>query len=222
MKGLRRSQLTHPRPAISSHRPRMLAFVALSACMLLAIVVSACSANLPTGAVSADALSSASASSSSSGVSGYPVKVYFSRYPDSLTKNFNSVYPVNRVSPTIAVATFSIQLLIAGPTLSEQQAGYFTELNTILSGPSNCTGSRPVGGPDFTITLDHRGSKPQTGTATLKFCRLALSPGIGADARITAEITATLKQFSNIKNVVILTKDGHCFGDESGKDRCLG
>ncbi len=200
----------------------MLAFVALSAVLLLTVVLSACSANLPAGAVSADSLSSASALSSSSSVSGYPVKVYFSKYPDSLTKTFNAVYPVNRVSPTIAVATFSIQLLIAGPTLSEQQAGYFSELNTILSGPSNCTGSRPVGGPDFTITLDHRGSKPQTGTATLKFCRLALSPGIGADARITAEISATLKQFSNIKNVVILTKDGHCFGDESGKDRCLG
>lgn len=224
MKGLQRpkhSHLTLPRLSASSHRPRMLALVSLSAALLLAIVVSACSANLPSSALSADALSSASASSSSS-VNGYPVKVYFSKYPDSLTKNFNAVYPVNRVSPTIAVATFSIQLLIAGPTLSEQQAGYFTELNTLLSGPSNCTGSRPVGGPDFTIALNHRGSKPQTGTATLKFCRLALSPGIGADARVTAEINATLKQFSNIKNVVILTKDGHCFGDESGKDHCLG
>jgi hypothetical protein len=76
--------------------------------------------------------------------------------------------------------------------------------------------------PDFTITLNHRGSKPQMGTATLKFCRLTLSPGIGTDARVTAEISATLKQFSNIKAVAILTKDGHCFGDESGKDKCLG
>ncbi len=98
----------------------------------------------------------------------------------------------------------------------------FLELNAILSGPSNCAAPKPVGGPDFTITLDKRGSKMQTGTATLKFCRLALSPGIGTDARVTAEINATLKQFPRIKNVVILTKNGHCFGDESGKDRCLG
>ena len=47
------------------------------------------------------------------------------------------------------------------------------------------------------------------------------SPAIGADARIQAEINATLKQFSNIKNVVILTQAGHCFGDEGGLDNCL-
>jgi hypothetical protein len=47
------------------------------------------------------------------------------------------------------------------------------------------------------------------------------SPGTGADARIRAEIAATFLQFSNIKNVVILTSTGHCFGDESGTDRYL-
>ena len=47
------------------------------------------------------------------------------------------------------------------------------------------------------------------------------SAGIGDDARIESEITATLKQFSTIQNVVILTKSGHCFGDESGLDMCL-
>jgi len=71
------------------------------------------------------------------------------------------------------------------------------------------------------ITLNKRGPTPQTGTATIKFCRSLNSAGIGADARVQAEITATLKQFSNIKEVVILTRDGHCFGDESGKDFCL-
>jgi hypothetical protein len=69
--------------------------------------------------------------------------------------------------------------------------------------------------------LNKRGPRPQTGTATIKFCRSLLSSGIGADARVQAEITTTLKQFSNIKEVVILTRDGHCFGDESGKDFCL-
>lgn len=121
----------------------------------------------------------------------------------------------------LGLSTFSIQLLIAGPTLSEQQTGYFTELNTMFSGPSNCTGKLPVGGPDFTMTLNQKGSVAETGTATLKFCRSLSSGGIGADARVTAEINATLKQFSNIKKVLILTKDGHCFGDESGKDFCL-
>jgi hypothetical protein len=148
------------------------------------------------------------------------VKVYFSRFPDSLN-NFNAVFPVNRISPTIAVATFATQLLIAGPTLSERNAGYFSELNSILTGPSSCSGSYPTGGPDFKITLNMKGSTPSPGTATLRFCRATSSPGIGADARILAEINATLKQFSNIKNVVVLTQAGHCFGDESGLDRCL-
>jgi len=78
-----------------------------------------------------------------------------------------------------------------------------------------------LGGPDFTLTLSMKGSVPETGTATVKFCRAISSPGIGADARVTAEINATLKQFANIKKVVILTNDGHCFGDGSGKDLCL-
>ncbi len=131
------------------------------------------------------------------------------------------MFSVNRLSPTIAVATFSIQLLIAGPTLSERNAGYFSELNSILAGPSSCSAPYPTGGPDFTINLDKKGSTPAPGTATLSFCRITSSPGIGSDARIQAEINATLKQFTNIKNVVILTQAGHCFGDESGLDHCL-
>jgi len=149
------------------------------------------------------------------------VKVFFSQWPESVGTDFSAVYPVDRISPTIAVGTFSLQLLIAGPTLSEQQAGYFTELNTMLSGPSNCSAPRPVGGPDFTLTLDKKGTVTESGTATVKFCRSLASPGIGADARVKAEISATLKQFPNIKKVVILTMDGHCFADESGKDLCL-
>jgi hypothetical protein len=128
---------------------------------------------------------------------------------------------VNRISPTISVGTFAIQLLIAGPTPQERDAGYFSELNSILSGSSNCSAPYPTGGPDFKFTLNMKGSTPEQGTATLRFCRATMSPGVGADARISAEITATLKQFESIKKVVILTKDGHCFGDESGLDNCL-
>ncbi len=119
----------------------------------------------------------------------FPIKVFFSRFPDSLNK-FNAVFPVDRSSPSIAVATFSIQLLIAGPTLSERSAGLFSEFNSILIGPS-------------------------------RLCRATSSPGVGADARILAEINATLKQFSNIKKVVVLTQNGHCFAGVSGQDRCL-
>ncbi len=205
-------------PLSSARRPRVASLIIVCLLMTFAFILSACSAN-PTP--SANAASNSAQTSVSTAATSYPIKVFFSKFPDSLQTNFNAVYPVNRTSPTIAVATFSIQFLIAGPTLSEQQAGYFSELNTMLSGPSNCTGSLPVGGPDFIITLNMRGTSPQAGMATLKFCRSLNSAGIGADGRVQAEITATLKQFANIKNVVILTKDGHCFGDESGKDFCL-
>ncbi len=148
----------------------------------------------------------------------YLIKVYFSRFN---TADEFAVFPVNRFSPSLAVATYAIQSLIAGPTLSERAAGYYSELNSLFSGPSSCNGSHPTGGPDFTITLDKKGSVTEKGTATLKFCRPILSPGEGVDGRVLAEIQATLKQFSNIKKVAVLLQDGHCFGDESGMDLCL-
>jgi hypothetical protein len=146
----------------------------------------------------------------------YPVLVYFSKNPDSYNDPM-AVFPVHRTSPTLGVATYAIQQLIAGPTSSEASAGYFTELSTVLQrgGASSC------GGPDFKITLNMRGATSETGTATLQFCRQTASPGIGADARVKAEIVKTLAQFSNITKVVILLQDGHCFGDESGADVCL-
>jgi hypothetical protein len=209
-------QNTNRHSSDSSLRPRFIGLVVVCLLIMFAFVLGAYSEHL---APSANAASITHAKASVNTTS-YPVKVFFSKYPESVSTN-SAVYVVDRTSPTIAVGTFSLQLLIAGPTLTEQQAGYFTELNTMLSGPSNCSGALPVGGPDFFLTLNKKGSVPETGTATVKFCRGLFSSGIGADARVQAEITATLKQFSNIKKVVILTKDGHCFGDESGKDLCL-
>jgi len=147
---------------------------------------------------------------------GYPVLVYFSKNPDSYNDS-TAVFPIHRTSPTLGVATYAIQQLIAGPTSSEAADGYFTELSTVLQRGS----ASSCGGPDFKITLNMRGATPETGTATLQFCRQTASPGIGADARIKAEIEKTLTQFSNITKVVILLQNGHCFGDESGADLCL-
>jgi spore germination protein GerM len=153
--------------------------------------------------------------------SSSPILVYFSRSPESLNDP-TAVFSVQRTSPTAAVATYAVQLLIAGPTQEERGAGHFSELNSLFTGPSTCSnGSNPTGGPDFTLTLNKKGSTTDQGTATLQFCRQTSSPGIGADARVTAEITKTLTQFSTITKVVILLRNGHCFGDESGLDRCL-
>jgi hypothetical protein len=154
------------------------------------------------------------------GVVGTVLKIYFSRFPQS-TNNFTKVFPVARVSPATDPEAFAVQLLIAGPTPSERRAGYFSELNSLFTGASACSAPYPTGGPDFTLRLDRKGSSVARGTATLRFCRAMSSPGIGADARVRAEIVATLTQFTRIKKVIILTTTGHCFGDASGMDRCL-
>src|SRR5437763_7070825 len=174
MKGLRD---IHPWSATSSFRPRFLSLVVVSLLRTFAFVLSGYSGKL---LPSANAASITHTPASSNSVS-YPIKVFFSRSPESLNTNPSAVYPVDRVSPTIAVGTFSLQLLIAGPTLSERNAGYFTELNTLLSGPSSCSAPLPVGGPDFTLTLNMKGPVPETGTATVKFCRSTFSGGSGAD-----------------------------------------
>ena len=113
------------------------------------------------------------------------------------------------------MATYASQQLLAGPTAAESAAGYFTPFQGILSGTSNC------GGPDFTITLNMKGSTPETNTATFKFCRVVNVPGEVAGGEMKAELNATLMQFSNIHIAVILTQDGGCFEDLSGENMCL-
>jgi hypothetical protein len=200
---------------ISSRRSRAGILLAIPLLIVLLFALSACQ-----GSVLAASLPSASQSSAVPTQESYPVKVYFSKFPDSLTR-FDAVFPVDRISPTQATATFAIQLLIAGPTLTERSNGYFSELNSLFTGASTCSAPYPTGGPDFKLTLNKKGSVNEPGTATLQFCRATSSSGIGADARVQAEINATLKQFPSIKKVVILDKDGHCFADLSGQDRCL-
>jgi hypothetical protein len=145
---------------------------------------------------------------------GITVKVFFSRHPQS-DNDPTLVFAVTRSSPTAGVATFAIGQLIAGPTQTEQNQGFYTPLSASLQGTSSC------GGADFTLTLDHRGARSEAGTATLQFCRETLLAGDLTGARITAEITSTLEQFSTIHQVVILNQSGYCFNDLSGQNRCL-
>lgn len=206
------------------------AFIVSFSLLILALLLAACgsntSSNPPAGSTSTPTTATtptatataptaiAATTATTTTDNHHPVKVYFSKSPDS-EHNFQAVYPVDRDSPTTAVATYAIQQLIAGPTSTEKNAGYYSELPKALNGPSSCSGA------DFTLALDKKGTTDEPGTATLKFCRTLTSGGIGTDARIHTEIEKTLKQFPTIKKVVILTNEGHCFGDESGMDRCL-
>src|SRR5262249_2103571 len=142
------------------------------------------------------------------------VKVYFSLH--SASDNDPSVVsPVGRLSPTLGVATFSVQQLISGPLPAEHDRSYYTPLAGALSGTSNC------GGADFSITLNHKGNTPALGPATLRSCRAVALAGDLPGARITAEIRATLLQFPSNTKIVILNRDGKCFDDFSGQNLCL-
>jgi hypothetical protein len=188
----------------------------LAALMALAACASPSAGPSPTATATPAATLAPTATVAPAATSGgpYHVLVYFSKKPDSLNDPAK-VFPVDRYSPTLGVATYAIKQLIAGPTSAEATVGYYSEIQGLLSGSSNC------GGPDFTITLNYKASTPATGYATLKFCRTVNLPGDLAGAYITAEVNATLKQFSNIQNVVILNAQGGCFDDLSGQNLCL-
>jgi hypothetical protein len=196
--------------------PQRRAILAVAATLLSLAVLAGCSS---TATADPDATATApsgapTATSSPTTGGGIPVLVYFSKHPES-ENNYSAVFSVQRTSPDQGVAVYAIKQLILGPSPAEQATGLHTELTAALSGTSNC------GGADFQISLDKKGDTAESGTATLKFCRPTPTAGIGADARIKAEIDKTLRQFSTIHKTVILTSTGHCFGDESGMDICL-
>lgn len=198
--------------------------------IVLAFVVAACgqtttgpaaAENTPTPAPTATSVPTATTTpstpptptaTSTPAARGYQVLVYFTRHPDS-DGYPPKVFPVKRTSPDLSVATFAIQQFIAGPTAAEKQAGYYNELT--VSGPSSCAGR------DFTLALDTRGSVPEKGTATVKFCRATLLPGDMSGPRVTLAMTTTLLQFPTIQKVVILDSRGNCFADLSGRNFCL-
>lgn len=135
----------------------------------------------------------------------YPVKVYFSKHPES-DDDPTKTFAVNRVSPTSGVGRYALEQLIAGPTAKERDAGYFSDVK-LLDDTSNCDGA------DFTLII-------KNGVATLEFCRTFDAVGTLSDGRANETIKATLLQFPTVKKVIILDKDGHCQFDLSGEDRC--
>ncbi len=175
----------------------------------LALLLTACTVGGAGTVPTPTPTSTATAVPATSTPTSYPIKVFFSRHPDS-DNNPAAVFPVNRVSSTSGVGTYAIQQLIAGPTPAEAAAQYYTELTAAIGGTSNC------GGPDFKLTIDNTNH-----VATLRFCKPTSLPGDLSGPRIKAEIVATLTQFPNVTKVIILDNTGHCFDDLSGLDLCL-
>ncbi|WP_165423623.1 GerMN domain-containing protein [Ktedonosporobacter rubrisoli] len=192
----------------TSGHPSLFPLASLSFLMVLLVMFSGCGNN--TGnTVNTGQVSSALAA----GVKGYPVTVYFpKRNPQGLVSE-TKIFPVQRLSTTKAVATTALQLLIAGPTALEQKAGYYSDLGSMLRGPSTCRNGQ--GGADFRLTLDRRGKFVEVGTATLQFCRKIIGIAAIPDAIVRDQIGETLEQFPTIKKVLILKMDGSCFQNES-------
>lgn len=132
------------------------------------------------------------------------VQVFFPKLPQS-NNNFSYVEPVSRTTGSQSLARFAIEQLIAGPTKDERQKGLVGAIQ--LKGSSNCAS-------DFNLSISN-------GTARLQLCRTITSAGVGDDARAKSSLTATLKQFSSVQSVIILDRNGNCFGDMSGDNRCL-
>jgi hypothetical protein len=146
----------------------------------------------------------------------YPVLVYFSHHPES-EYDPTAVFPVHRTSPDLGVATFALTQLFLGPTADEQTQGYYSEFMGNLGSTNYCSDQSK----DFTLSLNHRGTTSEPGTATVMLCVQVSIPGDLSGARMKAMITQTLLQFSNIKQVVILNDQGTCFDDLQGANLCL-
>lgn len=144
------------------------------------------------------------AQSGSAPAASQRLKVFFPKNPGQ-QKNLSYVEPVWRQTSNPGVAQFAIEQVITGPTNQEKKQGFLSPIR--LQGASNC-------GKDFTLSIS-------AGVARLKFCKQVISGGIGDDARATSSINATLKQFPTVRSVIILNRDGSCFGDMSGENRCL-
>ena len=97
-------QNSHPHSILSVAHFRIVALTTMGLLCLLAL--SACS-GATLSSVSSDSV--AHASTSVAATTSYPIKVFFSKSPQSLNNN-SAVFAVNRTSPTSAVATFSIAL----------------------------------------------------------------------------------------------------------------
>ncbi len=135
----------------------------------------------------------------------YPVKVYFSKHPES-DDNPSRTFAVARVAPDLGVGNYAIADLLKGPTQDEAAQRYFS-YTKLRSDVSNCNGA------DFTLSIS-------AGVATLQFCKTFDHIGSVSDGQAESEIKATLKQFSSVEKVIILNKNGDCEFNLSGLNLC--
>jgi spore germination protein GerM len=189
------------------HHLALVPFLGLS---LLALILAGCgTSSAPGGATSPTAAPG-----------GGTVKVYFAKHPDT-DNNPTAVFAAQRTTSATTTqdrATFALEELLKGPTPTERSQGnYYSPFDGQLGLQSACPGTFR----DFDLTLDHRGTTAEPGTATLQLCRRVDIAGDLDGARMKAMITATLTQFPTIQRVIILNYQGNCFDDIQGQNACL-
>ncbi len=135
----------------------------------------------------------------------YPVKVYFSKHPES-DDDPARTFALARVSPDLGVAKFAVTELLKGPTPEEATQGYFSYAK-LRNEESNCQGA------DFTLSISNK-------TATLQFCKTFDHIGSVSDGQAESVIKDTLNQFDTVDKVVVLNKNGDCEFNLSGLNLC--
>jgi hypothetical protein len=133
---------------------------------------------------------------------------YFDRDKFDIPDNTDYLTAVSRSTTRKDVATYSIEQIVSGPLVDEQNqynlGDTFGESSFVeFVGNSNCDGK------DFTVRISN-------GRATVQFCKETLLSGDMSGSIVEEQIRRTLKQFSTIDEVQILNIDGNCFNDMAG------
>lgn len=111
------------------------------------------------------------------------------------------------------VAAFAVEEIIKGPTAEEMKDGLdasFGEGKLVrFTNTSNCSGR------DFKVSIIDR-------KATVQFCRSVEYSGDFSGSFITSQIVSSINQFRSVDQTRVLTREGVCFNDMSGRpaDQC--
>lgn len=135
------------------------------------------------------------------------IQVYFPKMPES-RNNLDYVEPVTRTTDRVDVADFALEQLAQGPDSSEQAQGFVDPLDFQGTSAAFCRDR------NFRIGIVDN-------LAYVQFCRTVESAGIGDDARIQSAVRETLKQFSTVDSVLLLTQNGDCWPGLSGQNACF-
>jgi hypothetical protein len=113
------------------------------------------------------------------------VKAYFGNKKKNPNADCDKVFPVSRKIPyTVSVARAAMDELLKGPSTTERASGYYTSIN-----PGVTVNSLTITNGTAKVDLSGKIEENLGGS-----CRVAA---------IRAQINSTLKQFPNVKNVVI-------------------